>query len=416
MPRLKLTSAAVERLRPPAKGQVEYFDELLPSFGLRHSHAGTKAWFLMTRVDGRQIRVTVGRYPSLGLAGARKRSREMMRLADEGIDPRHVEQDRRHQKETEARNTFGLLAEEFMAKHVRPNLRISTAREYQRILFSTDTRAWRTRPIVSIQKRDILVLLEGVRARGTKSSAPLALAYLRKFFNWCADGDVINTPPTDRVRLERRARSRDRVLTLEELKLVWAAIDGEPGVFGALFKLLLLTGQRRGEVAGMIWDELRELDTAEPIWEIPGARTKNHRGHLVPLSLPAAKILCSLPRTSSFVFSLTGDTSVSGFSKARARVDRRVAELAKVCGISAVPDWTLHDLRRTMVTIMNERLAVAPHVVEAAVNHISGSVKSGLAGVYNRALYIAERRAALDKWAAYVSEKEIAKTRGRKRG
>jgi integrase len=179
--------------------------------------------------------------------------------------------------------------------------------------------------------------------------------------------------------------------------LVWQAFAAEAGIFGPLLKLLLLTGQRRGEVAGMLWSELRDLSSPDAIWEIPGTRTKNHRNHLVPLSQASLLVLSDLPRIGPFVFSTTGVTPVSGFGKVKARLDTWIQSKDR-----SFKPWTLHDLRRTLVTGMNDRLGIQPHVVEAIVNHISGDAKRGVAGVYNRALYLDERRRALEAWGTFV--------------
>jgi integrase len=404
MARSKLTAAAIDRFRPPKSGQVEHFDELLRSFGLRVSHSGTKAWFVMTRVNGKLIRVTIGRYPAIGLADARKRAQELMRLAAEGIDPRHVEEEKRLKRQVDIENTVGRLAEHFMDKHVEPNLRDTTAREYRRILFGKDIAQWRARPVNSIKKRDVLELMDSIDARGSKSAAALSLAYLRKFFNWCVEREIIESSPMDRFRLHRNLRSRERVLSEDELRPIWTAFDAETGLFGSLFQLLLLTGQRRNEVAGMRWEEFRGLDTDQAIWEIPGQRTKNRRTHLVPLTPRAAAMILAMPRIGTFVFSSTGDKPVSGFSKSKARVDQRLADFAEMSDQPVMPPWRLHDMRRTMVTSMNEHLSVAPHIVEAVVNHVTGSAKAGVAGVYNRALYMDERRNALERWDQYIEQ------------
>ncbi len=152
----------------------------------------------------------------------------------------------------------------------------------------------------------------------------------------------------------------------------------------------------------MRWSELRELSTDGAIWEIPGERTKNKRKQLVPLVPAAREILLHLPRSSDLVFTTTGETPVSGLGKAKARLDDATNTKALSSGSDVLPPWTLHDLRRTMVTMMNEKLDVAPHVVEAVINHISGQAKAGVAGVYNRALYLDDRRRALEAWAAYL--------------
>ena len=299
MASIKLTSAAVERLRPPKAGQSEYFDELLPSFGLRVSHSGTQAWFVMTRVEGKLIRLTLGRHPGMKLADARKQAQEIMRLAAAGIDPRHVEEEKRQKRQIDIDNTFGRLAEQFMAKHVEPNLRPTTSREYKRILFGKDTARWRSRPVSSIKKTDILELMDAIDARGAKTAGGLSLAYLRKFFNWCVDRDAIEISPADRIKNSRKIPSRARVLTLQELKLIWAAADAEGGIFGPIVKLLILTGQRRNEVAGMRWEELRDLHSKHATWEIPEARTKNARPHVVPLSAQAQAIVLRMPHVGS---------------------------------------------------------------------------------------------------------------------
>jgi integrase len=180
-------------------------------------------------------------------------------------------------------------------------------------------------------------------------------------------------------------------------------IDEEQSVFGPLFMILLMTGQRRGEVAGMRWNEIKDFNMGEALWEIPGERTKNKQAHIVPLPPAVCEVLNTLPRTGDLVFTTTGETPVSGFGKAKARLDARIAELREEDGLEGVPSWTLHDLRRTMVTMMNEKLGIAPHVVEAVVNHVSGLAKAGVAGVYNRALYLDDRKHALTEWSRHLS-------------
>lgn len=403
MPSRKLTDPFIKRINPPKRGQQEYFDSLLPSFGLRVSYSGTKSWFVMTRVNGKLIRVTFGRYPALGLSGARIKARSIIEAASTGTDPRKLEEEHGRQHDAQARNTYGALTEQFMQKHVLENLRPSTTREYERVLLGDDTQAWRNLPITSIRKRDVQDLLDAIQKRGAKSASGLALAYLRKFFNWCADRDLIASSPTARIR-RVPLRSRDRILSEDELRLVGEAFEAEKGLFGSLFKLLLLTGQRRGEVAGMRWEEVRDLNTANAMWDIPGIRTKNHQSHVVPLTTMAAQIIRAMPKTGPLVFSTTGEAPVSGFSKAKARVDLWIAKRTTGSGVKAMPPWSLHDLRRTMVTAANDRLSIPPYIVEAMVNHLSGPAKAGVAGVYNRATYLAERRTAAAKWEDYLKE------------
>jgi integrase len=402
MPKTRLTAAAVERLRPPEAGQIEYFDTHLPAFGLRISYSGTKAWFVTTRVDGKLTRITLGRHPAISLAEARDNARQVIEQAKAGNDPRQIQAEAQRQKEMERRTTFGGIAELFMEQHVGRTLRPNTAREYRRILQGPDTQGWQSRPISSITKADVVDLLHRIEARGSPAAANRALAYLSKFFNWCLEQDHLTASPTVRVRALSSTRSRERVLSPEELAWIWKGLDGWTSIFAALFKILLLTGQRRAEVGGMHWGELRDLGTDQAVWELPASRTKNHQAHLVPLVPEVQAILAGLPRTGRLVFTSRSSTSISGFSKAKAALDERITALRRQAGLAPLPAWTLHDLRRTMVTMMNERLGIAPHIVEAVVNHISGPSKRGVAGVYNRALYRDERQRALEAWAALV--------------
>jgi integrase len=358
---------------------------------------------VMTRLDGKLIRVTLGKHPALSLAEAREEARRVISLAAAGTDPRQVRAEAKAQRQSERRNTFEACADEFLQKHAERRLRLSTQREYRRILTGPDTRAWRGRPISQIGKRDVLDVIEAIDSRGSSGASKRALVYLRKFFGWCAERDIIATPPTDRIRAPHPEVKRDRVLNEEELCYFLRGLQAEQSIFGPFLRILLLTGQRRSEVAGMLWSELHDLEIQRAHWLIPGQRTKNKQSHLVPLSPVVRNLILSLPLVSDLVFTTTGETPVSGFGKVKARLDAHIENIRKREGLGPMSPWTLHDLRRTMVTVMNEKLGIAPHVVEAVVNHISGLAKAGVAGVYNRALYLEDRRTALQSWAEYLS-------------
>lgn len=402
MPRLKLTTPAVERLKPPPNGQVEYFDALQPAFGLRVSYSGTKSWVVMTRIDGKLVRYTLGRYPAISLADARRSARDALQKAAAGIDLRIEKRLVADAAVKRAANTVRARIEEFLVEHVERNLRRGTVLEYRRVLLGSDLAGWHSRSIEDITRKDVLALLDRIGKRGTPATARLTFAYLRKFMNWCVDRDILAAAPTDRVRAPSQGAARTRALSDDEIRIVWAAFEQEPAPFGPFLKLLLLTGQRRGEVAGIRRDEVILANGQAPVWEIPADRTKNGRPHIVPLSDPALELIRAQPDTGPFVFSTTGSTPVSGFSKAKARIDVQIASVLADRGQPPLPSWTMHDLRRTVVTMMNERLRIAPHVVEAVVNHQSGAAKAGVAGVYNRALYLDERRSALEAWAEYL--------------
>jgi integrase len=211
-------------------------------------------------------------------------------------------------------------------------------------------------------------------------------------FRWLVQHRRISLNPCSGVHRPDTPKARDRVLTDPEIVKFWAAANAERVEFGAPLKLLLLTGCRLNEVAGMTSGELSD-DCM--IWNIPGARTKNGRPHLVPLAPLAQGILANLRETAAgqkFIFSTTdGISPVSGWSKIKNRMDQKMK----------IPHWRLHDLRRTAATGMAE-IGIAPHIVEAALNHVSGA-KAGVAGTYNRAQYAAEKKAALARWALHVS-------------
>ena len=213
------------------------------------------------------------------------------------------------------------------------------------------------------------------------------------------------------VALDKPApiRPRDRVLSDAELRWFWQACDQMGQPFGALLKLLLLTGARRDEVAGMRWDELSDdLST----WSLPASRTKNSRSHLVPLPPLCRQLIAGMAKIAgtTHVFTTTGVTSVSGFTRVKQRIDRLMLAAARQEAVErgqdaeqvAIAPWRIHDLRRSCATGMAEHCRIAPHVIEAALNHASG-VQSGVAGTYNRSLLLSERAMALESWANYLT-------------
>jgi integrase len=227
------------------------------------------------------------------------------------------------------------------------------------------------------------------------------LTRLRTFFGWCVANDLVPADPTVGVHKPAKESPRDRVLTDDELRAFWQATETlrsnrKDGVdFGSLFRLLLLTAQRENEVAGMRW---AEVDLQARTWMIPGARTKNGKPHTVHLSGLAMEVLAQVPQAADadLLFSGTGTTAASGFSRAKARLDS-----ALPAALGAEPDaWVLHDLRRTATTGM-ARLGIAPHVADRVLNHTAGTIR-GVAAIYNRFEYLDERKAALEAWGRFV--------------
>jgi len=398
----RLTAAMVERISPPAKGQVEYWDRSMPGFGCRVSYKGRKAWVVLTRLHGKLIRVTIGEWPIMSLADAHKKAAEVKRMAKAGDDPREQRQQEQAEAAEARELTFAVMADRFIERYAKPKLRPRTVEGYEATLKGRLTQAWRSRPIATISRRDVMSLLDSLEAEGKHGTAKLTLAYLRKFLGWCAERDAIAEVPTDRIRLNGSLKPRERALSLDELRQVWDAAGKIGGTGGALVKVLILTGQRRHETGVMRWRDLSDIDGASSLWSIPGDVTKNHRPHDVPLAPTAVAVIRSLPIIGELVFTTTGSTPWSGFSKLKRQIDEQTARQVAEDGSEPVAPWTMHDLRRSLVTGMNDRGIAPPHIIESVVNHVSGH-RGGIAGIYNKAVYMDERRRALEAWAKLIT-------------
>lgn len=418
MSSISLTQRAVETLKAPPRGRIEYFDRTLPGFGLRISDAGRKTWFVMYRVRGRKVRETIGTVATIPNVGdARQRARESIELAQRGVHPAEAREEA-EAAEAVRSITFATVADRYLAEYVERNNRPSTIRETRRILNRDVKPKWGERPIRDISRQDVNDLLDVIADRGALLQANRTLAHLKTLFSWALDRELAEVDPTARVRKRVKEVPRDRALSPDEIRYFWAGCDKLGWPFGPLFKLLLLTAQRRDEVGAMEW---REFDLDKRAWTIPRERAKNDRQHEVHLSDLTMEIIEALPRIvgaggtdgalspeTRLVFTNTGRTPVSGFSKAKERLDRHMldllrserAEAVKDASQAGVGEWILHDLRRTAATGMAS-LNIAPHVVDRILNHVSGTIR-GVAAVYNRHAYLEERKSALDAWSQYV--------------
>ena len=407
---MRFTQLAVERLAPPKTGRVIIWDRLLPGFGLRISSTGARAWVAKYRVNGRQVMetiATVARLPNV--ADARQAARKSMAAAGAGNNP--VVEKRTAAARTAA-NSVRVAAERYLAEHCDRNLKPATAREWHRIFEHDVLPRWGSRPLAEISKGDVLEILDAKAARrerqrkgltnGAGVQANKTLARLRTFFGWCAAHDLCEADPTAGVRKIAREVPRDRVLSDDEIRVFWMATEKAGMPFGHLFRLMLLTGQREGEVVGMRWSE---LNLSAGIWELPGGRTKNGKPHTVHLNTLAVETIERVPMIDKqdMLFSNTGTTPVSGFSRAKNRLDERMqAALRKELDDdkAEIAPWVLHDLRRTVTTGL-ARLGIAPHVADRILNHQAGTIR-GVAATYNRFQYVDERKAALDAWGRFV--------------
>jgi integrase len=393
MPRKKLTDLFVERVAPPAKGRLEYFDTTFPALALRVTDNGHKSWSLFYRTAGRLRRYTIGNYPAFDPAAARKAASAALHRVEAGGDPAEEKRQRRLAPKPTA-DDFASVAREYLERQVKKNTAASTYKETARILEKDVIPEWGKRPIATIARRDVSLLIDKKAADGAEVQANRILARLRTLFGWAVEKDRIPSNPCDGLRPRTKEKSRDRVLSDDEIKLFWSACEDLGWPFGPLFKLLLLTAQRRDEVASMEWDE---VDLEAGVWSIPKTKAKNGVGHEVQLSREAIEVLSALPRTAGgLVFTTNGKTPVSGFSRAKERIDAIMAARAG----RAIDPWILHDLRRTATTGM-AALKIPPHVVDRILNHTSGTIR-GVAAVYNRHQYAEERRDALAAWGRSV--------------
>ncbi len=392
----RLTALAVERVKP-GEDRLEISDGGGP-LRLIIQPSGARSWGVRYRHQGQPKKLTLGPFPALSLAAARELCAEAMVTVAKGSDPATIKREARER----GRDTVRHLVAEYVVRWQKPRNR--TWPEVKSTLERVLVVQLGARDIREVTRRDLIRVLDG---HGRKT-----LAIVRRFFNWCLERDLVSASPAAGIKAADPIVSRDRVLTDDELRTFLLAIQqmGEP--WTAVFELLALTAQRRSEVAEATWSEI-QLGAAP--WTIAKERSKNGKAHVVPLAPRAMKIMTKLPSKDdgSLLFPAAngGDGAVSGFSKAKRRLDAlmlaKMREAAQENGSDpkkvALPPWRIHDLRRTAATKM-AALGHPIHVVERILNHVAGSTTGGLVAVYQRHDYAAERRAALESWALHLRE------------
>jgi integrase len=402
-----LTMQSVERHKPQPAGRIEIPDAALPGFYLVVQPSGAKSWAVRYRFGGKTRKLTIGSYPLFDLSAARAAAREALQMAARGRDPILEKRAAVEAAQAAERDTVRAVSAEYVERHLRPNSKPRYAAEAEALLRNHVVARWGDRRIGEITRRDAIALTDALTDAGMGVGANRVFSAARALFNWALEREVIETTPFLRLKPPLAETTRERVLNDGEVRLVWLAADRIGYPFWTLVQLLLLTAQRRDEVARMTW---AEVDT-DGLWTLPAARTKNSREHLLPLPLSACEILATTPRIAGradFVLTTDGNTASSNFAKNKAKLDAAMLALAKQEAADAgrdpdgveVAPWRLHDLRRTASTGM-ARLGHPIHVVEAVLNHAAGTV-SGVAAIYNRYQYLNEKRAALEAWAAHL--------------
>jgi integrase len=396
MPTGRVTKHTVDLLTPTGKDYF-FWDDEFHGFGVRVTPTGGKSYILQYRMGGRESasrRCTIGRHGSPWTPQtARKEAERLAIMAKQGVDPVQAEHERRRQSVDLA---FESYVESFVDLYLKKRWKQWPLGAG--VLRREAVPVLRRKALPQIKRSDLSTIADRLHDR--PAIARLTHATLRKLFRWAVSRGDLDRSPLEGVEPPPPVPARDRVLSDEEIARIWVGAEDLGWPFAGLFRMLLLTGQRRDEVASLSWSE---LDRGQAMWSLPASRSKNKKPHLVPLSKQAISVLDELaggddwPR-QGLVFSTTGKTPVSGFSKAKKRLDEW---LALALGDRQLEPWRTHDLRRTVATGL-QRLGVRFEVTEAVLNHLSGA-RSGIAGVYQRHDWATEKRDALQRWAGLVS-------------
>jgi integrase len=393
---MKFTQRRIEVLEcPEGKKDALVFDDEQRGLGVRVTASGAKNYLAQYGLAGSKRRVPLGSCDAISLATAREATKAIMGDVAKGHDPAADRKEsalRARRKAAHDALTLEALLEQWDALHLanrRERYRAEAVRAIK-IAFASSLKS----PAANLGRSAVVRVLDSIARDGKTAMASRTAGYGRACYQWAIkrgslgpEGVGSSVNPFLGLSLGATVK-RERNLTNDELRSIWRATAG-PGPFNAIVRMLILTGQRRGEVAGMTRDE---LDADLSTWSIPSSRTKNGVAHIVPLSPQAQAILSACPQfdESNLIFpGLRGP--FNGFGKAKVTLDKA----------SGVKDWRLHDLRRTVATGL-QRLGVRLETTEAILNHVSGS-RAGIVGVYQRYDFAAEKRAALAAWGAHVA-------------
>jgi integrase len=388
--RLNVKSSSGLKL-PPGKTDHVEFDDDIAGFGIRLREGGSRTYVFQYRIGAKQRRIALGAVGAIDFGKARSTAKDLYAKVRLGQDPAGEKVATR----AKATHLFKTLADDFL-DHQRSRLRAESVPTVARYLL-VHAKALHGLRVEKVTRADIAAVLGTTERASGEVSRNRVRATLMTLFAWgMAEGRADTNPVIGTSRAKEK--SRDRVLSPAELRVIWQNLPDNH--FGAVMKLLALTGQRASEIADLRWSEIDDGTI-----KLPGKRTKNSRPHDIPLSAPAAEIIDAQPRREDrdLIFGI-GELGFSGWSKARAQLN---AAIKKAEG-KALPYWTPHDLRRSFATHA-AKIGIEPHIIEAVLNHVTGH-KAGVAGIYNRANYAVQIRKALDQWGEYL----MAVVEGRK--
>lgn len=400
----KITKTSVDAA-PTRTADSFLWDDEVKGFGLKVTPAGVKTYILQYRTGGRGSptrRYSIGRHGAYTPQSARLEAKRLAALVSEGRDPASDKKEARH---VAVELAFEAYAQRFLDLYVKQEWKGSYGFA-ESILRLHVTPVLKTKPLPSIKRSDVTRIFDGLPAKQVALRRNV-YAVIRRLFRWAVGRGDLERSPLEGFEAPSSPASRDRVLDESELRLAWLAAPSLGYPFGPMYRLLIGTGQRREEVAGLDW---AELDRGGSSWRLPASRAKNNVASIIHLSnlmlaeLDAMAGKGKWPK-KGFVLTTTGKAAVSGYSRAKSRLDRAMLDLATEEAADGermlpIPAWRVHDFRRTFATGM-QKLGVRFEVTEAVLNHVSGS-KSGVAGVYQRHDWKAEKRAALDAWGAHI--------------
>ena len=376
----KLTTKFIETRKPNPSKRVDYRDTVVPGLVLRVNKSGTKTFSFHKRINGKMTRLTIGQFGPFSLTEARDRARQIHYEVETGRFEQNTG------IEFEAKPTLGDVIPDYIEKHAKVHNRDWKRKEALLAKFTS----LHGKQIDEIKRAGVVKACDAIH-KCAPVSANRALAHLKHLMGWCIERGMIDANPIAGVKPLSKEQPRERVLSDNELGALWTVCSDEGFPFGDCMKLLMLSGQRRAEVAEMRWSE---LDLEKRLWTLPSQRAKNGRQHTVPITDTMLDVLQRVPRFlgSDYVFTTTGKSPVSGFGRLKDRLDKALPE--------GTEPWIIHDLRRTMSTNM-AMLGVPQPVTEALLNHKTGVV-SGVAAIYNVYSYANEKREALAKWSEHV--------------
>jgi integrase len=379
---MKLTATTVrtEEL-PKGKREQIFFDSEIPGLGLRIREGGTRSLIYQYKIGPRNRRMTLGRASPATLTEMRKVAAQLYARIKLGQDPAGEKVEAKRA----AAETFKPYVEQFLQAlqaHYRPR----SFKQVERHLLK-HAKSLHGLPLGKIDRRDIATVIVSVTNASGATTANRVRSSCSSFFTWAISHGLVEHNPVDGAP-RHAERSRDRVLTPAELRLIWNSL--EDNEYGAIVKLLALSAQRVSEIGALRW---REIGADQIL--LPAERTKNHRSHVIPLSAPAAAIIATQPKREGSDTLFGSEHGFTNWNFWKERLDKTITQAN---GGKPIPRWTTHDLRRTAATMMADDLGIQPHIIEAILNHVSGH-KAGVAGIYNRASYLREKRAALDLWA-----------------